>query len=256
MFRRPLFVLFLLVFLLPGAAQAGDEAKALFEKGETLLKAGDLDGALQAYKEAAEKDPENKKYASKALILTRVVLAKDFVDSTGISPKWEKTAASLHTFYLHNGIYKEALALDRMVHKKLNSDTSTAFLAETLLEMNKNEEALKLLKEREKLILQNRLYLGIALARLGRMEEARRLEKETLLPDDTDAGNLFEAARFKTLLGNHKNALFLLTLCLEKTPKDQHERVKTFIKRCRDLKPLMESEKFKDVMVTKSKVKR
>ena len=232
------------------------EAADLFAKGETLLKQGDLDGAYQAYVSAARANPENAAYAEKAKLVRRVQLLRKYVEENEVSPKWEKMVLSLHAFFLQNGVHGEALAVDRMAHGKMNSALSASLLAETLLEMDRNAEALEVLKSLEpgKLDLQNHLYLGISLARLGKADEARDVAAHIALPETANLGQYYDLARLNTLLGDHAEACVLLTRCFEMTPPSQLDTVKGFAKQCADFKPLLALADFQTAMKTASKI--
>ncbi len=258
-FRTILFLMSA-VFMLAGPAMAGEnpanEAADLFTRGDVLLKQGDFDGAFQAYASAAKVDPENTAYAEKAKRVRRIQLLRKYVKSQEVSEKWEKIVLSLHAFYLQNGILAEALAMDRTAHEKLNSTLSASLLAETLLEMNKNGEAVAVLEglAPEKANLQTRLYLGIALARVGRLDEARQVAQNLEFPDDAIFGLQYDYARLQAALGNREGAYNHLALCFEKTLPSQLAMVKGFARGCADFKPLLADAGFKKAMKTASKV--
>lgn len=255
--------IFLVSFLLlPMSAvlaeeKASSEAADLFVKGGALLQGGDIEGAMNAYMAAAKAEPGNKEYADKAMLIRRVVAIRRYVASSEVSPKWEKMVLSLHSFYLRNRIHEEALALDRITHEKLKSALSASLLVETLLEMGRDAEALAVLKSLDKksLDLQNRLYLGIALARLDRVDEAHDLRKRLRVPENSGAGILYDVARFDSLLGRRTEAVETLRLCFEKTPPSNLALVKGFVKECADFKPLLASPEFAKVLKTQSKIK-
>jgi len=253
---------FLVVFLFPAIPavseeQAPSEAASLFEKGGTLLKEGDVEGSMNAYMAAARAEPGNKEYSDKALLIRRVVAIRRYVAANAVSDKWKKMVLSLHSFYLKNGVHSEALKLDRMAHEKLKSALSGSLLVETLLELQKNAEALAVLKglDKKDLDLQNRLYFGITLARLNRIDDAIKVRQRLQISGDTATGVLYDFARLDSLLGNEGEAIKALKLCFEKTPPSSLDLVKGFVKGCVDFKPLAAKAAFSDVMKTKSKIK-
>ena len=260
LFRKSLVILIVLgLCAVPLLAQTPVKAGGadLFAKGNALLKQGDLDGAYQAFASAAKADPRNKAYAAKARIVRRVKALRKFVDQNEPSPKWEKMVLSLHAFYLQNAVYREALSLDRMAHAKMKNALSTSLLAETLLETGRNKEALDVvngLGEKD-LDLQNRIYKGIALARLGRMDEARAVAAKIDLPADADMGVCYDLARLEALAGAHPKACRLLVRCFEHAPPSKLDMVKGFVRTCPDFKSLTGTEGFRTAMATASKVK-
>jgi thioredoxin-like negative regulator of GroEL len=238
------------------AEEINGEAAARFAEGEQLLEKGDLDGALKAYMAAAKADPENKAYIQQAMVLKRVKALRGYVDTNDPSPKWEKMVLSLHVFYLTHNMSGEALALDRMAFGKQDSALNASLLAETLLDLKKNEEAYTLLTDldKEKLDEQNRLYLGITYARLERIDEARKLRDGLNITRQAKPGLLYDCARLNTLVGDHARALDQLKLMFEKTPPSQLDKNKNFVQACSDFTALKRVEGFSAVMSTLSKV--
>ncbi|MFH1999431.1 MAG: hypothetical protein ABIK28_07105 [Planctomycetota bacterium] len=257
--RKLMIISALTVFLFPAFVMAGDDtldAKQRFAQGEALLKKGEIQSAFEAFAAASKADPRNEEYTRQAMLIRRVLTLRKSLDGMEFSPSWEKTMLSLHAFYMTHNIYGQALVLDKLAHEKMDNAMSASLLAETLLALGKNGEALELLEnlDTEKLNQQNRLYLGITLARLNRLEEAGKIRDEYLTSESTDIGFLFDMARMNTLLGDAKNAYRLLTICFENTPPSQLAQIKTFVIECRDFNPLMDSAGFAAVMETASKV--
>jgi hypothetical protein len=140
-------MLALLLLAVPALAEeAAPDATKHFADGQTLLTAGDLPKALEAFVAAAKADPENKEYARQALVVRRVLALRATVAKSEPSETWEKMVISLHSFYLRNGLRDHALTLDREAHAKATSATTAALVAETLLEMDREAEAADLLR--------------------------------------------------------------------------------------------------------------
>lgn len=238
------------------AEEVSKEASTRFAEGEKLLEKGDLDGALKAYLAAAKADPENKNYIQQAMVLKRVKALRIYVDANEPSAKWEKMVLSLHVFYLSHNMAGEALALNRMAYGKQDSALNASLLAETLLDLKKNEEAYKLLTDldKDKLDEQNRLYLGITLARLERIDEARKIRDDLAVTRQAKPGILYDCARLNTLVGDHAKAMDQLKLMFEKTPPSQLEKNRNFVMACSDFKALKSAEGYGAVMNTLSKV--
>lgn len=257
--RKILAFIFIFALISPAflAAQDGaHKAVKFFADGNLQLQKGNFNEALNAYTAASKADPNNAEYTQQAMLIRRVIMLRKSLDNTEFSPRWEKMALSLHAFYMTYKIYDEALALDKQAHEKMNNATSASLLAESLMAAGKNAEALALLEglNGDKLNQQNRLYLGIALARMDRKEEAGKIRDELNASEASDIGFLFDMARIHTLLNDSKQAYSLLTRCFENTPPSQLEQIKSFVKGCADFKPLMASADFKGVMQTQSKV--
>ena len=241
----------------PGGEASKDKGAAgICEKGNVLLRKGDFEGAARAYEAAVKTDGDNPEYSNRLKTVQRVIELRKYIAGNEPSPKWEKIAESLHTYYLRNDIHSEALALDRDVHARLNNALSMSLLAETYLEMDMNNEAFELLKvltEKDS-TPQNRLYLGIALARLGMKDEAGMIADKYPLPENAGIGLIYDAARFYALLGRSNEAVGLLTRLFEKTPPGQLGMVKEYVKKCRDFAPILAYSGFKNALETASKV--
>jgi thioredoxin-like negative regulator of GroEL len=259
MFRLAAFGSLALILLTAPAfaAKEAPDAAKLFAEGERLLANADFEGALKAFAAASRASPKNKRYQGRAMIVKRVIRARKYVETAEIDAKWEKVAISLHAFYARERLLDEALALDRKIHEKRPSATSAALLAETLLDAGKNEEARKLLAglPKEHKDLKNRVYEGIALARLEKTDEAKKVAAGLKIADDTRPGILFDVARLRVLLGDEKGALGMLAKCLEKTPTASQAAVRDRAKACADFASIAKKPEFTVALATKSKVK-
>jgi hypothetical protein len=257
---RHIFIITVIGSMLTAFAFAGPQdnttGSELFAQGQALLKKGDFDGALKAFIGAAKANPENQEYGMQAMMVRRVQNLRNFVNHSEVTPQWEKAVISLHAFYLTNGIYEEAVALNRTAHKKMNNALSASLLAEALLAAGKHDKALTLLEglDAEKMDDQNRIYLGIALARSGRLEEAKKQREQVPVGVNTHMGQMFDLARLDTLIGNPDGACTLLTACFERTLPSQLADVKSFANRCPDFAPLKGTPAFAAAMETKSKM--
>ena len=259
MFDRKLLAPLFLACLIAGPLVAGEapDAARRYDDGRTLLGRGDLAAAYQAFAEAAKADPENEQYRKLAMTMKRVLALQKFVDENEPSEKWEKMVGSLHAFYLRNDAVKPAISLDRRAHEKLKSAFSASLLAESLLEADRNGEAAKFLGDLDGDLLdcQNRIYLSIALARLGDAGKAAEVAASNPLPEDAGPGLLYDFARYDALAGRAEQALERLTLLFQKTPPSSLPMLRTFVKRCSDFRSLASCEAFPRVMKTASLVK-
>ena len=254
---RHLAVGLLALCLLAAPALAADGPK-LFAEGEKLLDRADFAGALKAFAAAAKAEPDNQAYKSRAMIVKRVIRARAYVEKNEADAKWEKVAVSLHAFYLREGLLTEALAIDKKIHEKRPSALSASLLAETLLETGKNEEAAKLLAglAKEHKDLKNRVYEGIALARLKKTDAAKKVLAKIVVTKETRPGILFDLARLHARLDHFGKALDALRQCLERLPEKSQPALRERAKACADFAKLKKEVAFSAVLAnTKSKVK-
>ena len=246
--------------LLAGSAAARADSSAdaakLFEKGKALLVKADFSGALEAYAAAAKADPKNDEYRQQLSLLRRVVKIREKLGEQKDAEKWESTARSLRGFYYDNDIYGEALALDKQLHARLNTSESAAMLAETLLELDRNQAAAGVLDGfgDGKLTPDGRVLLGIAWARAGEADKAKQIAAKCKAPEDAGPSVLFDLARLYALAGDQAKAAEVLTRCFELTPPSRLEAFKAYAKGCKDLRGLAATERFAEVLKTASKV--
>jgi tetratricopeptide (TPR) repeat protein len=250
--RIPVLVL---VLLAAATVRADETATAHAARGEKLLKTGDIEGAAQAYLEARKAAPKNEAYAKRAMILKRVTRLRRLMATDQRPERWGTVAVTLHAFYLDEGLAKAALALDRQAHAKRNTAGSAVRLAETLLALDRNEEAVKLLAGRSEPTFHERALLGVAQARLGRRKEAAAQDGAIKLPaKDVTPAQLRDVARLKVRLGAHDDAFKLLRRALEQTPAPGLETARRRITSCADFAAVQSLPAFEKVLATASKI--
>lgn len=239
-------------------AEADGDGAARFAEGKALLVKGEFEGALRAYAAAAEADPKNEQYRQEHALLRRVIKMRQEVPEEKRGEKLEATSLALRAYYYDNALFRQALELDKHVHGRLKTVDSVARLAETQLQLDMNAEAAALIggiKEAE-VTPQTRILLGIALARQGKVDDAKAMAQKSPKADDLGPGLLFDLARLHALVGNRDKATGLLIRCFESTPPSRLEAFKGYAKECKDLGVLAASAaEFDAVMKTKSKVK-
>jgi tetratricopeptide (TPR) repeat protein len=243
---------------LPVLAGLAEDAARAFADGKALLAKGEYDAALKAYADAAKADPKNEEYRQQHALLRRVIKMRQEVQDEKDAAKLESTAMALRAFYYESNLYRQALDLDKLVHSKRSTPDSLARLAETQLQLDMNADAAALLGtvDDPKATPQTRLLLGIALARLGKLDDAKTLARKCPKPDELGPGLLFDLARLQALIGDRNKATALLIRCFESTPPSRLEAFKASAKECKDLGALVASAaEFDQIMRTQSKVK-
>jgi len=249
----------LILVLLAAPVFAGEEltAKQMFDAGQASLAKGHFEDAAKALAAAAKLEPDNKAYTDRAMMLVRVLRARKFVETAEIDAKWEKVAISLHAFYVREGLLDPAVALDTKIYEGRPSAKTAALLAEILLESGKDEEAKTHLAglAKEHKDLQNRVYEGIAFARLGKAKEAKAVAKGLEVPADTRPGILYDIARLQTLIGETEKNLATLSKCFENLPEKAQAPLREMAKACPDFKAIATTPAFAKALATPSKVK-
>ena len=238
------------------AAVRADSAQQAFADGKAFLAKADFRGALQAFAEAARTDRTNPQYLQHYSLVRQVIVLREGLDTERDPARWEYSARGLHAFYVSRGIYSEALSLDQRIHARLNTAASAAMLAETQLAMNMNAEAAEVLTalDPSKATSATRALLGLALARQGKGEGARRLAETIRLPENAGPGMIYTVARFHAEIGNTDHALSLLTRCFESVAPSRLDGFKSHAKQSPAFARLVSTPAFAKVLETKSKV--
>jgi tetratricopeptide (TPR) repeat protein len=247
--------LVLLVVAVPAAADSTQAARS-FEVGRILLAKADFDGALEAFKLAAELDPKNDKYFSECAILQRVLKIRKQMEAEQDTDMALRMAGAVHDYFVQHKVDVEALKVARMMHaKRVDADT-THRLAQSLLNLDQNAEALETVDAlaADQQTDQTRIDRGIALARMQRMDEAKAIAGEIKLTKDCGPGVCLDAARLHALAGHKDQAIDALKCSFECTPPNQLRDAVVAAKECPDFATLIGTNEFRNVSMTESKV--
>ncbi len=241
----------------PALAGSAERAAESYKQGDVLLAQGDFDGAVKAFAAAVKADRDNEDYRQQYALVRQIVKLRKRIGKERNPEKWEKSARALRAFYYEHRIYSEALSLDREFHTRLDNAESAAMLAETELNLGMNDEAAELLAglDSQQATPRSHALLGIALARQGKLDDARGVAEKCQLPDDAGPGVYFDVARLRALLGDASDALAMLTRCCESTLPSRLEALKYRAKECKDFRALAAGPEFAKVLETPSKIK-
>ena len=245
-----------LVSAAPSAEDSAERAGQLYAEGQALLAKADFEGALRCYQAAAKMDPEELNHDIRAAILRRVIAMRARLGELEGGAKWLPTARALHTYYVDNRVYSEAIALARAMHAKDASADSALCLARTHLALDENAEAEAVLRaaspgERSP---QVHALLGIAIARQDRPADARAVWSDLKAPDQPDPQLSFDMARLCALLGDTDGAAGALAACFENTPPSRLAAAKSAAREHIDLAALRAHPQFAAALDTESKV--
>ena len=233
-----------------------DLVEQAFASGHALLAKADFHGALRAFAQAARGDRRNQDYLQHYAMVRQVVTLRERLKTERDPAQWEYIARALHAFYVSQGIYREALALDLRIHARLKSALSAMLLAETQLAMDRNADAAEVLASLEagKQTVATRSLYGVALARQGKAGEAREVAQKVALAESADPGTLYCGARLHAAVGNTDQALGLLARAFESVAPSRLDGFKSAVKQSPDFARLASTSQFGKVLQTKSKV--
>jgi hypothetical protein len=238
------------------AVARAETAAESFANGEKLLMKGEFEKALQSYAAAARTERNNQEYMQHHAMVRRIVDLRSRLDVERKQQQWEYIARALRAFYVNERLYPELLKLDQAIHKRLNSAESASMLAETQLAIDQNANAVQTLSAlgASQRTVMTQLLLGIAAARTGKTDEAKRIAEKVNLPKDAGPGITYTAARLQAAIGDSAKAMVLLKKSFEGTLPSLLDGFKSHAKTCPEFASIVSIPEFADVMKTESKV--
>ena len=242
----------------PAAAGPVEEAAEAFAAGRALLARADFDGALEAFKAAARTDASNQEYGQQYAMLRQVIRMRSDCSKEQDAERWLKMSGALRTFYQDHRLYAESLPLDQERSRRDRSAESAVLLAETQIALGMHSEAVELLGALQsgEAAPRTDVLHGLALARLGRVEEAKKLAASPgKVAPDVSPRYFYDLARLQALTGDTKGAFGTLARSFEQTPPSKLDAFRTEVKKCGDLAVLASAADFAKVLATASKVK-
>jgi len=236
-------------------AETTEEAARAFASGQALLAKADFPAALGAFRSAARADDGNQTYAQEYAMLRQVMRMRSDCAAEKDAERWLNLAAPLRTFYYDHSLYSEALALDQQRQRRAPCSESAVQLAETQLALHMDSDAAETLGAlpENQVTPRARVLSGLALARLGRLDEAGPLADA---PPPPDAGPRFfyDLARLEALAGDPKGAIEALTRSFELTPPSRLEALKAEVAKSAEFSTLAGGPAFAGALKTKSKI--
>jgi len=259
--RTPLAVILIagmLFMAVPTLGSTRETPQQAFERGNLLLRQGDFDGALGALRAAARGAKSNETYAQAYALLRRIVKLRTSLQRETNRAKWMQGAAALRAYYFEHGLFAEALAIDTKRFQHDPSSESATDLAATHLALNQNAKAESVLAQLpgERRTLHTSILRGLAIARLGRVEQARSLAR--VLAEHmtgTDPAVHYDLARLHALAGERETAAAALVRTFEQTPPSRAAALKEHIAQCTDFNAIRGDAAFRTALTTASKVK-
>jgi len=238
------------------AIARAETAAESFAEGEKLLAKGEFDAALQSYASATRADRSNPDYMQRYAMVRRVIDLRSRLEKETRQQQWEYMARALRSFYASERLYSELLKLDEAIHQRLDSGESASMLAETQLAMEQNANAVQTLSSLDsgKTNAMTQLLLGIAMARNGKTDDAKRIAEQAGVSDKAEPSIAYTAARLHAATGDSTKAMELLKACFEATLPSQLTGLKSHAKTCPDFSAVASTSEFADVLKTESKV--
>lgn len=240
----------------PALAEPAEDAARTFADGKALLAEVKFDEALQAFRTAAKADASNQEYQQTFGMLRQVIRMREGIEKEQDLDQWMSMSRALRTFYHDHRVYSESLPLDRKIHEQHLAPDSAVMLAETLLALGKNAEAIEVLGglSKEEATPRTSVLLGLALAHQGRIDEARALAGKANVENDADPRVFYELACLRALTGDLQGSLEALTRSFELTPPGRLDVLKAEAKDCTDFSALASSADFTIILKTQSSI--
>ncbi|UCF33401.1 MAG: hypothetical protein JSV78_13815 [Phycisphaerales bacterium] len=241
----------------PAFAGPSEEAAQAFADGKALLAKADFEGALEAFKKAAKTDANKPDYREHYAVLRQIVKLRQRSAEETDEQRWLEMAQALRAFYHEQGLYREALPLDREIYRREPGSHTVAQLAETQLALRMNSETVALLSDlpKEQRTERTKVLLGLAYARQGRTEDAASIADQVSVKACAGPDTFFELACLHARVGENDGALTAMTRSFELTPPSDLEDRKADARSCEDLAGLAQTPEFAAALKTESKVK-
>lgn len=255
-FRLVVLAAWMVFHVAVGRTLAAESAANLFRAGEASLASGDLSGALQQFAGAVRAAPSNQQYVQQYAMLRQVLMMRAGLPEENNPLLWQRNARTLHTFYLNHGLYPDALDVGEQFHARLNNGLSALLLAETHLAMNRTAEAARMLAAlpAEQHTVATKALHGLAVARHGEPEEAKKIAGTIQLASDDGPGTVYAVARLYAALSDDERACQLLVRCFEATAPSRLETFKQHTRTSPEFAGLAGKAGFAAALQTASKV--
>ncbi len=250
------FSLALCVILTLSSVVYAATAAKNFSRGNALLARSDFQGALTLFADALKAEPANQEYAQEFSMLRQVIAWQNYIEKTDDIIQWTYGCNVIRAYCVSHRLHQATLDLDRMVFDRLKNPEAAVKLAQTELSLGKAEEAVKTLSslDTDKATVATRSLLGVALARSGKEEDAKKLATEIGVPEDAGSGTLYSIARLQSVVGNEQLACHALVNCFESIPPSRLEAFKKHAEKCSDFQTIAKGELFETALKTKSKI--
>ena len=245
-----------LAFAACGRIAQADSAAEAYARGNALLQKGEYQQSLSALGEAARAQRDNREYAARYMMVRRIVQLQNRLDTETDATRWTYVAKALESFYRTERMYDQSLALSQKKYDRLKDAASAAALAETQLAMHMPAEALATLESLDdaKATPATKSLKAIALARVGKAEDAKKVADSVELSEQAGPGVLYSAARMYAATGAPERAVATLRRCLEQVSPSGLPAFRDHAKTCTDFAELASTAPFLAVLDTKSKV--
>lgn len=245
-----------LLIAVPAVPAEATEAAKSFDEGKALLAQGNFDGAMTAFKAALKAEPDNNAYFQECQLLSQVLKIRQQLEEEQNAEEFARVGRGLFNYYRLYKVNNEALKLATVMYVKTGSGDAAAMLADAQLALDQNADAAELLGglDKNKTCVRGDLLRGIALARLGKLDEAKAVAAGCELPKDCDGLTCFDAARLYALIGAKEKALATLKCSFEATPASWLAAYKDEAKTCKDLQSITSDAEFEKVLATASKL--
>ena len=191
------------------------------------------------------------------MTLRQVISLRESLTKESNAEKWQRMARGLRSFYYVNDLYPQALELDTKANEKFKTPETTASMAQTLLQLDRNAEAEKALEgvDAAKRTPDIELARALAKARQGKKDEAKAIGDKIKPPTPVDPNMLYNMGCLKARLGDAEGAAAMLSQAFENIAPSQLPKVKEAARKDKDLAGIVSTPAFEKALKTESKVK-
>lgn len=219
------------------------------------LRSGDFDTALKLFPAEIEKRPGDVKLKKAYAALRTTIRRQELFDREDDPELLQNLGKPLRAYYYRFGLYQKAAAVDRKVCEKAPTPQNAVAYAVTLLNLDRNADAVKIFDslKSEELPAGSQLCAALAYARTGEAKKADAIRAR--FPIDNLKPGLFPlAARIAAVRGDAKSAAALTRRILENAPAKQHDSLKKQLFASADFSGIATDAEFQAALKTASKL--
>jgi len=239
-------------------ADVPSQAQRAFQQGQELLKEGEFDRALSAFKSAARADRSDARFGQEYALLRQVIRLRGDLPTEKDPVRWMNGASALHTYYHEHQLYWESLLLDAERFRRDASAESAVLLARTQLALGMHSGTVELLGSLPETshTAHTKALRALALSRVDNLDEAKKVVEGISGDDAPNTPEYFlDLARAQALVGGRDAALAAIKRALELTPPSRLEEQRKDVTKSQEFQALAGTPQFADALRTESTIK-
>ena len=224
---------------------------------QLITEKQDFKAALMVYAKAARANPSSVYYKNQFALLRRIIKMNRALTVETNPKKWTSYAKAVRSYYYTQGYYTQALELDMQAFKKFPEPSFAVNKLESLLLLNKNQQAAELLTHNS-LKANTDMRLStlrlVCLSRTNQTDKALASAESIKIDPRKYPETLLDLARVYKAANKDKLAMACLKQFLEHTVPTALPGMRRMAENCTEFNTLLNTKSFQAVLATQSKV--